>query len=354
MLITLAAIIATPAMALDPDHWMGVLRPRAANWPSGAPGSASRPFGTPTADGLRFDVGVYSEGSPNSELYGLRGIYMLPGAWGANNILDEQYREQYDELYNQYSGTLMGDLSGQTTVVYTYRLYTPDLPMGELFAITDFVASSYGEGVTNTSALNRNPVADIRMNVGFLNSKNTLDTFFSEGAADHWFVTSTGQSLIANGEWRTVTVTLDAAFFSAWNGSGTFADTIANVLYTRFDIASGYLGYGGFAWSDEGRVTDGWLEFGEATTLVLTPGDINFDGVVDIEDYNIMMANWGQTFPSSLAYAKGKLAGGNDPIGLDDYAILQAAWPDAPPPIPEPVTMSLLALGGLALLRRRK
>ena len=64
------------------------------------------------------------------------------------------------------------------------------------------------------------------------------------------------------------------------------------------------------------------IEFGIDTTI---PGDINGDGFVGIEDLNIVLGNWNAgTPPTSGA-----------------------------PTIPEPASMALLGLGGLAMLRRR-
>jgi len=59
-------------------------------------------------------------------------------------------------------------------------------------------------------------------------------------------------------------------------------------------------------------------------------GDLNGDGVVDLLDINLLGPNWQKTFtPASPA-------------------------PAAAPPVPEPATMSLLCLGAVGLLRRRR
>ena len=64
-----------------------------------------------------------------------------------------------------------------------------------------------------------------------------------------------------------------------------------------------------YGWGSTGLMT-GW-EIGEFTA----------DGVVDLDDYDVLAFNWGGTYPGA---------------------------------IPEPVTLTLLSLGGVALLRRRK
>ena len=55
------------------------------------------------------------------------------------------------------------------------------------------------------------------------------------------------------------------------------------------------------------------------------PGDINGDGFVGVDDLNIVLVNWNAGTPP----------------------------PSSDGTIPEPATLSLLGLGGLAMLRRR-
>ena len=57
------------------------------------------------------------------------------------------------------------------------------------------------------------------------------------------------------------------------------------------------------------------------------PGDANLDGLVNATDYSVFLANWTGPAPAGDG-------------GIES--------------VPEPVTVSLLALGGLALLRRRR
>ena len=79
----------------------------------------------------------------------------------------------------------------------------------------------------------------------------------------------------------------------------------------------------------------------------LIPGDANKDDIVNAADFAILSANW-------LATGVG-FAGGD--FNLDgivnaaDFALLSGDWQSH---APEPATMTVLALGGLALLRRRR
>ena len=58
-------------------------------------------------------------------------------------------------------------------------------------------------------------------------------------------------------------------------------------------------------------------------------GDFNGDGAIDLQDFGILKDNFGKRF-------------GDPPVGID------------PPVVPEPATLSLLAIACLPLLHRRR
>jgi hypothetical protein len=95
----------------------------------------------------------------------------------------------------------------------------------------------------------------------------------------------------------------------------------------------------------------------DISAAVVLAGDLNGDGFVGINDLNIVLGHWNQLVPS------GDLLRG-DPtgdgfIGIEDLNTVLSNWNAGTPPgeaasnIPEPIGLSLLSTGCLALLSRR-
>ena len=81
-------------------------------------------------------------------------------------------------------------------------------------------------------------------------------------------------------------------------------------------------------------------------------GDFNLDGLVNATDLAIMQGGFGL---GSQGYADGN-GNGDSLVDATDLAILAANFGYVAPtgPVPEPVTIGLLSMGGMALLRRRR
>jgi probable HAF family extracellular repeat protein len=77
------------------------------------------------------------------------------------------------------------------------------------------------------------------------------------------------------------------------------------------------------------------------------PGDANGDGTVSFADYQTLEGNFG----TGTTWAQGDF-NGDHAVTFADYQILEANFGKSS--VPEPATLSLLILGGLALARRRR
>lgn len=91
--------------------------------------------------------------------------------------------------------------------------------------------------------------------------------------------------------------------------------------------------------------------------LAAIDGDLDLDGFVGIDDLNLVLGAWNQSVTAGNAQAGDP--SGDGFVGIDDLNIVLGNWNAGTPPatdrphIPEPSTLSLLSVIGLATLRRR-
>jgi hypothetical protein len=98
-------------------------------------------------------------------------------------------------------------------------------------------------------------------------------------------------------------------------------------------------------------VTEDWVP----PTPTCEPGDADGDGDVDDDDLSLLLAHWGQDVIGELdgGCSKGEFSK-EAPVNDDDLSLLLANWTGpVSEAIPEPTTLAILAMGALALQRRR-
>ncbi|MEM7680996.1 MAG: dockerin type I domain-containing protein [Planctomycetota bacterium] len=134
------------------------------------------------------------------------------------------------------------------------------------------------------------------------------------------------QGYVEGGGWMTIRYDLDPAEFAL------LADGQLNLAFFDDTLVD---------W-----VTLSWLE----AAAVTLEGDFNADGVIDLLDFDILAQHFGLTSGGTLATGDANADGA---VNLLDFDLLAqnfgAALPGA---VPEPASVALLALGGLAAWRR--
>ena len=147
---------------------------------------------------------------------------------------------------------------------------------------------------------------------------------------------------------------VSAAWFNT-DPTNTGPTRIANITLTNdamgtFSLRASFTGNPVQVLFEDGYVVNGRAYFS-------IPGDLDDDGYVGLDDLDIILNNWNQNVPPADPRAD---PSNDDYVGLDDLDILLNNWNFGIPPaavsanVPEPAGLTLLALGGVTMLLRRR
>ena len=136
---------------------------------------------------------------------------------------------------------------------------------------------------------------------------------------------------------------------SAWVvTAGTWEDLLANVTMLRIDAE--YV---------QGNDTFGFDNVELTPDPATLPSDFDGDGDVDNADIGLAVGNFTGSSGTGMSYWDGDIDHDGDVDNADIGYVagsFTGAMPSSSqsPPVPEPATLVLLALGGMAILRRHR
>ena len=199
-----------------------------------------------------------------------------------------------------------------------------------------------------------------------IGTMTTLGPLFEDGSIYEWEVGETATDII---NITAGTLDLDNFILKIFDAGGSVASTDQLSVFT-YDTGV-TIDMDGFGYTVDNFNTDdlgaGWnadslsLVDGGAGIIYLTglsnslPGDADGDGDVDAADYIMVKTHFGGA-PAAVTAGTGGDFNGNGTVDWEDFQTLMAGMSSGTggAPIPEPATLGLLALGALAVIRRRR
>ena len=139
-------------------------------------------------------------------------------------------------------------------------------------------------------------------------------------------------------------------------GVTAYGDRNADGKITGYDVSNNTLDL-----NNDTLINNADKVFMVQTLLRTKLGDFNLDGLVDGLDFLAWQSGFDNNPATSEHYGQGETTWDNNVDGLDFLAwqsayptFTNANYPASYGPVPEPATLALLVLGGLAALRRRR
>ena len=149
------------------------------------------------------------------------------------------------------------------------------------------------------------------------------------------FSAATTPGVMESGQLRSSTATLARGLGYVDDGAGKV--TVLATLFGDADLD------GGVSINDFNALAG---NFGQASGKVWSDGDFDYDGGVSINDFNLLAAGFGQSLPASSETWAGLFAFA---VAHNDLAAFETVTG-----VPEPASLMPMALGALAVARRRK